>query len=218
MAIYITTAKDTYEFPDYSDQCPLCGGNNCAVRIGFYIRKRLIFYLTTYYNVPIPRWLCRQKGPLKPKHRTFSLLPSALIPYHNSDLNLVSETVKYKQQPETTFEQTKSYISDKGQQTDIDLENNQIKHFQQLVTTAFSKLMAIPEIKQRISRDFHSSDPIATVLSFGDRYHSPFLTTSKLEASNIEQLAWDFFYNFQSGCYFDRQFLFGTPSQKRRWA
>ena len=217
MAIYIATAKKTYQFPDFSEQCPLCGGKNCAVRIGFYIRKRLVLYLTTYYDVPIPRWLCRQKGPLKPKHRTFSLLPFALIPYHNNDLNLVAETVKYKQQqPGTTYEQTKSYIIDNAQQPDIDLENKQIKQFQQLVTTAFSKLMAIPEIKPRISCDFHSSDPIATVLSFCDRYQSPFLTTSKLEASNIEQLAWDFFYNFQRGCYFDRQFLFGTPSQKRQ--
>lgn len=215
--MYISTAQKTYQFPDFSAQCPLCGGKNCAVRIGFYIRKRLVFYLRTYSDVPILRWLCRQKGPLKAKHRTFSLLPSALIPYHKNDLNLVSETVQYKlQQPQTTFEQTKNYISDKAQHPDIDLENSQIKQFQQLITTAFSKLMAIPEIKQLIGRDFNSSDPIATVISFGDNYQSPFLTTSNLEASNIEKLSWDFFYNFQSGCYFDRQFLFGTPSQKRR--
>jgi len=217
MAVYIATAKKTYQFPDFSQQCPLCGGKNCAVRIGFYIRKRLVLYLTTYYDVPIPRWLCRQKGPLKVKHRTFSLLPSALIPYHNADLNLVAETVNYQQQqPGTTYEQTKNYISDNAQLPDIDLENKQIKQFQQLVATAFTKLMAIPEIKQRISRDFNSSDTIKTVLNFIDNYHSPFLTTAKLAASNIEKLSWDFFYNFQSGCYFDRQFLFGTPSQKRQ--
>jgi hypothetical protein len=172
--------------------------------------------LTTYYNVPIARWLCRQKGPLKPKHRTFSLLPSALIPYHSHDLNLMLETVSYQQQqPKTTFEQTKTYISDNAQQPDIDLENNQIKHFQKLIIIAFTKLMSIPKIKPRISRDFNSSDPIKTVLNFIDNYHSPFLTTAKLPVSNIEKLSWDFFYNFQSGCYFDRHFLFGTPSQKR---
>jgi hypothetical protein len=215
MKVYIDTAQKTYNFPNFSDQCSLCGGKNCAVRIGFYIRKKLVICLETYYHVPIPRWLCQKKGPLKPKHRTFSLLPSALIPYHKNDLNLVSQTVKFKQQPPTTFEQTKSYISDNAKQPDIDLENNQIRHFQQLLTNAFSKLMAIPEIKQRINVNFHSRDPIATVLSFSDSYQSPFLTTSNLNASNIEQLAWDFFYNFQRGCYFERHFLFGTPSQKR---
>lgn len=215
MAIYIATAQEKYKFPDFSDLCPLCGGKNCAVRIGFYIRLKIVFYLKTYSNVPIPRWLCRQKGPLKSKHRTFSLLPTALIPYHSNDLNLVSETVKYKQQPETTFEQTKTHISDKAHQPNIDLENGQIKQFQQLITAAFSKLMAIPEIKQRIGVHLNSNDPIATVLRFCDSYQSPFLTTSNLEASNIEKLAYDFFYNFQSGCYFDRHFLFGTASQKR---
>jgi hypothetical protein len=216
MANYIATAPATYGFPDFSQQCPLCGGKKCAVRIGFYYRKKLVFQFKTYKNVPMARWLCQEKGSLKVKHRTFSLLPSALIPYHRHDLNLVAETVKYKQQAGTSYEQTKSYIIDHAQQPDIDLENKQIKQFQQLITIAFTKLMAIPEIKQRISRDCHSSDPIATVLRFADRYQSPFLTTSQLEGSNIEQLAWDFFYNFQRGCYFDRQFLFGTPSQKRQ--
>jgi len=215
MEIYIATAKKTYEFPDYSEQCPLCGGKNCAVRIGFYNRKKLVFGFTTYNDVPIPRWLCHQKGSLIPKHRTFSMLPHALIPYHIHDLNLMLETMKYQHQTEVTFEQTKSFISDKGLNTDISLENNQIHDFQQIFTTAFTKLMAISELKQRIESDFKSSDPLKTVLSFIDSYQSPFLTTARLEASNIEKLALDFFFNFQTGCYFDRHFLFGTPSQKR---
>ncbi|HDQ00417.1 MAG TPA: hypothetical protein ENN22_14715 [bacterium] len=49
------------------------------------------------------------------------------FPYHRHDLSLISETVKHKQQtPGPTFEQTKSHISDKGIETDIALENNQI--------------------------------------------------------------------------------------------
>ncbi|MBL7105883.1 MAG: hypothetical protein ISS18_16280, partial [Bacteroidales bacterium] len=109
MANYIATAKESYDFPDYSEQCPLCSGKDCAVRIGFYYRKKLVFGFKTYKNVPIARWLCQKKGHRKPKHRTFSLLPSALIPYHSHDLSLISETVKHKQQtPGATFEQTKS--------------------------------------------------------------------------------------------------------------
>lgn len=218
MANYIATAKETYNFPDFSDQCPLCGEKKCAVRIGFYYRKKLVFEFKTYKNVPIARWLCREKGPLKPKHRTFSLLPSALIPYRSHDLNLISATVKHKQQKSgTTFEQTKSFISDKGIETDICLENNHIKHFLQIYTNAFTKLMAISELKQRIEQAdyFHSSNTIATVNRFIDSYKSRFLTTAKLKASNIEKLAGDFFFNFQTGWYFDRHFLFGTPSQKR---
>jgi len=218
MANYIATAKETYDFPDYSEQCPLCGEKNCAVRIGFYYRKKLVFKFKIYNNVPIPRWLCRKKGHLKAKHRTFSLLPSALIPYHSHDLNLISETVKYKQQtPDTSFENVKNYISDKGIETDITLENNQIKDFLKIFANAFAKLMAISELKQRIKQAdyFNSSDPISTVTGFINSYKSPLLTTANLKASNIEKLAFDFFFSFQSGCFFDRHFLFGTPSQKR---
>jgi hypothetical protein len=218
MANYIATAKESYDFPDYSEQCPLCGGKDCAVRIGFYYRKQIIFEFKIYKNVPIPRWLCRKKGHLKTRHRTFSLLPSALIPYHSHDLSLISETVKHKQQtPGATFEQSKSYISNKGIDTDISLENNQINDFQKIFNNAFTKLMAIPQLKQRIEKDdfFDSSHPIATMISFIHNYQSPFLTTANLKAPNIEKLTFDFFFNFQTGCFFDRHFLFGTPYQKR---
>jgi len=217
MANYIATAKVTYDFPDYSEQCPLCEGKNCAVRIGFYYRKKIVYRFKTYKNVPIARWLCQNKGHLKAKHRTFSLLSNALIPYHSHDLNLIFETVKHKQQQSTTFEQTKSHISDKGIETDIALENNQIHDFLQIFTSAFTKLMAIPELKQRIEQAdyFHSSNPIITVISFINSYKSRLLTTANLKASNIEKLAFDFFFNFQTTGYFERHFLFGTPSQKR---
>ena len=218
MANYIATAKESYDFPDYSEQCPLCGGKDCAVRIGFYYRKQVVMSFIAYSDVPIPRWLCRKKGQLIVNHRTFSLLPSALIPYHGHDLSLISETVKHKQQtPGASFEQTKSYISNKGIETDISLENNQINDFQKIFTNAFTKLMAIPEIKRLIKQAdyFQSNVPITTVISFIDSYKSRFLTTANLKASNIEKLAFDFFFNFQTGCFFDRHFLFGTPSQKR---
>ena len=203
MANYIATAKESYDFPDYSEQCPLCSGKDCAVRIGFYYRKQVVMFFIAYSDVPIPRWLCRKKGHLKPKQRTFSLLPSALIPYHSHDLSLISETVKHKQQtPGATFEQTKSFISNKGIETDISLENNQINDFQKIFTNAFTKLMAIPQLKQRIEQAdyFHSSDPITTVISFINSYKSRFLTTANLNTSNIEKLACDFFFNFQM-CY-----------------
>ncbi len=217
MANYIATAKLTYHFPDYSEHCPLCERKNCAVRIGFYYRKQLVFGFKTYQNVPIARWLCQKKGHRKAKHRTFSLLPSSLIPYHHHDLDLIFETVIYQQQNEGSCEQVKNFISDKGIETDIALENNQIKDFQKMFSHAFSKLMAVPQLKQRIEQTdyFNSSDPIATVLNFIDSYNSPFLTTAYLQTAKIEKLTFDFFFNFQTTCYFDRHFLFGTPSQKR---
>jgi hypothetical protein len=218
MTNYIATAKQTNDFPEYSEQCPLCGGKDCAVRIGFYFRKQVVFKFKIYKNVPIARWLCRKKGHLKTKQRTFSLLPSVVIPYHSHDLNLILETVKHKRQQQgATFEHIKSFISDRGIKTDIALENNQIHDFLQIFTSAFAKLMAIPQLKQHIEQaDFlDSSDPIITLISFINSYKSRFLTTANLKVSKIEKLTFDLFFNFQTACFFDRHFLFGTPSQKR---
>jgi len=96
-------------------------------------------------------------------------LPYHLIPYHRHDLNVALDTVSFKSKVGTTFEQTKSYISANGIDTDISLENNQIHDFQHIFTIAFSKLMTIPKLKQHIvaGTDFDSNDPISKNCAVG---------------------------------------------------
>jgi hypothetical protein len=167
-------------------------------------------------NFPIPRWLCHRKGARKSKHRTFSLLPHPLVPYHSFALNDIKETVSYQNQADKTLEQTKSYISCKGITTDLSVENNPIYDFHHLFSDAYSKLNAVAEIKQLIKEvDYTSQNPIDTVLKFVEGYQSSFLSSLDFQASNIEKLALDYFFQFQSGPYMERHFLFGTPSQKR---
>lgn len=116
----------------------------------------------------------------------------------------------------TTLEQTKSFISSNGVDTDIPLENNQIHDFNKIFSQALLKLTTVAELKQQISQTSYwdSSDPIATMLKFIKGYESRFLSTQQLQASNAEKLALDFLYHFQTNDYFQRHFLFGTPSQK----
>ena len=167
-------------------------------------------------DLPIPRWLCQRKGLRQSTHRTFSLLPHPLIPYHSFALNDIQEVVRFKDQTDKTLEQTKSYISCQGLTTDLSLENNQIYNFQHLFSEAYSKLNAVAEIKQLITEEAYTSQgPIDTVLKFVEGYQSPFLNSLDFQASNIEKLALDYFFQFQSGPYMERHFLFGTPSQKR---
>lgn len=85
-----------------------------------------------------------------------------------------------------------------------------------IFSQALLKLTTIAELKQQISQASYwdSSDPIATMLKFINGYESRFLSTQQLYASNAEQLALDFLYHFQTDDYFQRHFLFGTPSQK----
>lgn len=206
----------TWDFPDYRTCCPLCGGKNCAVRIGFYKRKKVIVDYKIYADVPIARWLCQRKGPGKAQHKTFSLLPYQLIPYHRHGLNVIVDTVNFHHHNGTTLEQTKGFISSNGVDTDIPLENNHIHDFNNIFSQALLKLTTVAELNQQISQTSYwdSSDPIATMLQFINNYESLFLSTRKLQASNAEQLALDFLYHFQTDDYFDRHFLFGTPSQK----
>jgi hypothetical protein len=205
----------TWDFPDYSSCCPLCGGAHCAVRIGFYQRKKVIVGNKIHKKVPIARWLCQRKGARRPKHQTFSLLPYPLIPYHRHGLNIIVDTVNFHHQG-ASFEQTKRFISSNGVNTDIPLENNQIHDFMKILAHALVKLTTIAELKQQISQasDWDSSDPIGTMLNVIAGYDSRLLATQQLHASPAEQLALDFLYHFQTHDYFDRQFLFGTPSQK----
>lgn len=78
-------------FPDFSDKCPICSAKNCAVRIGFYYRWVFIFNLKIKLRIPIARYLCRRKNSafskLNSSHKTFSLLPSQIIPYRLLDID-----------------------------------------------------------------------------------------------------------------------------------
>lgn len=206
----------TWDFPDYEDCCPLCKGNNCAVRIGFYERKQVVVDNKIYEHVPIARWLCQRKGSRLAQHKTFSLLPYPLIPYHRHGLNVIVDTVDFHHHHGSSLVQTKDFISSNGVDSDIPLENNQIHDFNNIFSQAWLKLNTNVELKQHINpaSDWDSSDPIAAMLKFIAGYQSCFPTTQQLQASQAEQLALDFLYHFQTGDYCQRHFLFGTPSQK----
>jgi hypothetical protein len=115
------------------------------------------------------------------------------------------------QHPKPSLVLTKNFISSEGLNDDIPLENSHIHHFRTIFEQAFYRAISIPELKNLI----RFKDPVENILDIIDRYKSPFLTTSSMNASYVQQLAWDFFFNFQTGPFFARHFLFGTPSQKR---
>ena len=77
--------------------------------------------------------------------------------------------------------------------------------------------MYVPEIKKKIVTFgvFQSDHPMKTTIDFIDRYQSPMAGSYHMQTSNIEKLSMDFFFHYQTGDYASRDFLFGTPSQKR---
>lgn len=80
-----------YDFPDFSEKCPICGNPDCAVRIGYYYRWAVdIDYDTlkiVVLEIPVARYKCNTAP--KGKCRTFSLLPDNLIPYNQYSIDFV---------------------------------------------------------------------------------------------------------------------------------
>ena len=144
-------------------------------------------------------------------------MPHSLIPYHQYDLNTILETVKFTCDQQHSLEDTKDFISVQGINTDISIENSQIYDFQNILSQSLIKLLSVPELKQKImnSRSFKSDNPLQTLIDFIGCYQSPMEKIYYLQTSNIEKLAMDFFFYYQTGDYARRGFLFGTPSQKR---
>lgn len=81
---------DLYEWiPDFRDQCPLCGGRNCAVRHGLYYRRVLDRCGRIHERFPIPRFRCSRRGQREPEAVTFSVLPDQLLPRRSLSLPLM---------------------------------------------------------------------------------------------------------------------------------
>ncbi len=80
--------------PDYREKCPLCDGVDCAVRHGLYFRQVVGVKGTRYEFFPVPRFLCRRKGPKNPVDVTFSVLPACLAPRKRWSVPLMAWVAK----------------------------------------------------------------------------------------------------------------------------
>lgn len=69
---YRQMVKDRkWKFPDYSKKCPICGGVDCPVRIGYYYRFYVDIQLGIMILIPIARYMCLRKARPLIKDRTF---------------------------------------------------------------------------------------------------------------------------------------------------
>ena len=94
---YSLVQEKKWVFPDFSDFCPICGGKDCAVRIGFYYRRFFDIQLNVYItDLPVARYKCRRKGKCRLKDLTFSLLPNCLIPYFSPTIPALMDIINNK--------------------------------------------------------------------------------------------------------------------------
>lgn len=99
-------------FPDFSDKCPLCGAPDCAYHYAVYTRKGININ-GKILVVVVARYLCRSKGVREiGTDRTFSLLPSCLMPYRRPHLQIVQMLLYYWMVLGKSIEEVLGYAAD----------------------------------------------------------------------------------------------------------
>ncbi len=92
-----TLGLKVYEWvPDFRRRCPLCAGAGCAVRQGLYFRRVVDGDGAVYERFPVPRFLCQRKGPRQARDRTFSVLPTELVPRRRFALPLMLRLLRQR--------------------------------------------------------------------------------------------------------------------------
>lgn len=139
-----------WEFPDFSDKCPICGAKKCAVRIGYYYRWVYIFKLEIKLYIPVARYLCRRKNKTKSQwkstHKTFSLLPSQLIPYMMYDLDSMLYIADSRLKKGETFLDIATDISTIAEHPVISISTATIIEYLKIFVNGCTKLKTLCEI------------------------------------------------------------------------
>jgi hypothetical protein len=198
--------------------CPLCGAEGCAKFLQFYTRATVYFGDAVYRNVPVGRFICYRLNPNVPSgtHRTFSLLPYPLVPYSPYALPTTIELVSALSAHADNAYQTSQTLA--SQHEHLNPDPTTLGRLQRRLLEALRKLQSLPEKFQRMIRqnqapEGRTLETLADLLTLLVSYHSQVL----LEVSGACALSYDWFYVFQAELpYMARDFLVGTPSQKRR--
>jgi hypothetical protein len=206
------------------DSCPLCGAPNCARFIGCYEREVVDEKGYYYKDFPVPWFLCQEKGTTRTvKHKTFSLLHYHLVPYWKYSIPFIINVLKAKHIEGMSQKMLLDYMADfttKDQHYEYDymeLSLSRIFSFHQLIKETIGKIMIsvyYPEIIEQFQTSSQNQQ-IKAFLTFSLHFSSYKLSHSH-PIRGPTALSIDFYLT--SGSYFQNScFLFGTPSQFRRW-
>jgi hypothetical protein len=147
---YKLILAEIWKFPDFSDKCPICGAKNCAVRIGYYNRCVYIFKLKIKLYMPVARYLCRRKNKTKSQwkstHKTFSLLPSQLIPYRMYDLDSMLYIADLSLKKNISFLDVSINISTMKEHSEISISTATIMEYRAIFIQGCTKLKTLCEI------------------------------------------------------------------------
>ncbi len=191
--------------PAFEDCCPICGGKDCPRFLGFYYRE-VVDENGTYYKLfPILRFICARKGFRNAKHRTFSLLPSQLVPYSKYSLPFVHKAMKEWKLDGKSVKEVLDELTLMEETGVLCISPSTLYQFESLLLTATEKILTTGFL-QEIHPSLNNPDKetrIRTWLGFFDE---------GIRAPSV--IAYQF-YLHGGGYQKNAPFLFGTPSQFR---
>ena len=197
----------------FKECCPICYAKNCAVRIGFYFRMAVdIETGLIIEKLMIIRFLCRRKGKPKIKDRTFSLLPSSLIPYRRFSIKSLMTILKEKLVIVQRVIEIPGSICNYFASLNLDFsfETCYIYNYLKVFKNTISKLNIF--LRKTLKENIHlttSREGLVFAYSYITEFICPQTNQKGAEAL-------DLYYYQESGGYLkNAQFLFGTPYQHR---
>ncbi len=184
----------------------------------FYTRVTVYFGNIVYEDVPIGRFICYRLNPnvASETHRTFSLLPHPLVPYSPYALNTtIALATALAEHADNAYQTSQTLAS---AYKNLNPDPTTLGRIKGRLLEALHKLKRLPEKFQQMLNPNNSSnsrtmETLADFITLLVTYHSQAL----VGVSGASGLSYDWFYVFQAALpYMERDFLVGTPSQKRR--
>lgn len=193
ISTYLNIASNNnWIFPNFNKKCPICGGKDCCVRIGFYYRYIYDSESHKLLYIPVARYLCRRKNKNfknKKAHKTFSLLPSTIIPYHKYDIPAAIFIAEKRHKCEIPLLDIACEITVYFNQEDESCGISSV--------VKYLKLFDSGTIKLSSCRNNHKFNDLLFTIDFFNRIRTC-----------ISRYTQAFFSKYN-------QFIFGTPSQSR---
>jgi hypothetical protein len=109
---YFAFRAGQWDIPDFSEECPICGGEDCAVYWGFYTRQVIEpMGGLSVDDFPVMRFRCyRRGGTPRVSDVTFSLLPLDLVPFRRLSLKFMVAAVLLWLQRRLSRERAEEFI------------------------------------------------------------------------------------------------------------
>lgn len=193
-------------------RCPICGGVDCGLYIGYYFRE-VIGEDGRYYNAfPIARYVCRGKGTNKTiNHKTFSLLPYQLVPYTKYSLPFIIKALKLQHKEGLSIFKLQDYLARLGEKEILSISAGQIVGFKKLIMESVNKLIAMEYYSEFEGTKESEGGAVIFFIEFAEGFECLIIDPSIRGPCG---LGYDFY--LRGGGYMrNAHFLFGSPSQFR---